>query len=694
MRSSSETGPGEPDSRRFAALTGRPELIPGLLAVATFLILAASQGGSGVTSWAPAGLFMLALTALVAWVYRARLRALRPATRWAIGLLAAFVLWSYASIAWAEVDATAWDGANRALVYLLVFAAFSIVSWWAGSAALVLGLYSVGLAVIAAIVLIDAAGSTDAALFLVNGRLAEPTGYANAVSALFIGGFWPAAHLASRREVPWALRGILLAVAGLLIQVALMPQSRASLLVMPAALILYLLVVPNRLRAAMFMALPLAATALAAPAILDVFATNDEGGDVGAAFTAAAEAISVSFVALAVVGTLLALADRRLVISEASSRTAGRIAGVIAAVLAVAALASAVVAVEDPIGWVDERWQDFKGDYDEGGFGSTRFSGDLGSGRYDFWRVALSDGFGSAPFAGEGADNFAVTYLEHRETGEEPLYPHSLPMRLLAGTGVVGTLLFSGFLVAAAASVIRTRARASEPLSRAVAGIALAAAGYFFLHAGGDWLWTFAGIAMPVMAWLGMAGGGMQADGQVGAASRFGPAARVGALALVAALAIVAVASLTFPWLAARLTASAAADWQADPEAAYSRLDTARALNPLSPRADLVAGTIAVRDGDEERARIAFTRAADREPTNWFALLEQGTLDIAAGRRAEGLAALKRAEALNPNESLIASALRRARSEQPLTSAQIDRELLDRVCARVGATRDTRFCSE
>ena len=238
------------------------------------------------------------------------------------------------------------------------------------------------------------------------------------------------------------------------------------------------------------------------------------------------------------------------------------------------------MAVDDPIGWVDERWEDFKGDYDEGGFGSTRFSGDLGSGRYDFWRVALSDGFGSAPLAGEGVDNFAVTYLQYRETGEEPLYPHSLPVRLLAGTGVIGTLLFSGFLVAAAVSVIRTRARASEPLSRAVAGIALAAAGYFFLHAGGDWLWSFAGIAMPVMAWLGMAGGGMQTAGRSGAADRLEPAPRAGAVALAAALGVAAAASLTFPWLAARLTESAAAGWQADPQAAYSRLDTARARTP------------------------------------------------------------------------------------------------------------------
>ena len=196
---------------RLAALARRPELIPGLLAFATFIVLAASQGGWEVVEWAPAGLFMLGLLAAAAFAYRARLRGSTGPNLIAIGLLAAFVAWSFASIAWAEVQGTALDGANRSLVYLLVYAVFSIVAWRADSAAIILGLYSVGLAVAGAFVLADAAGSQDAALSLVNGRMAEPTGYPNAVAALFIGGFWPAVHLASRREVPWFLRGLLLA---------------------------------------------------------------------------------------------------------------------------------------------------------------------------------------------------------------------------------------------------------------------------------------------------------------------------------------------------------------------------------------------------------------------------------------------------------------------------------------------------
>jgi hypothetical protein len=680
---------------RVAALARRPELIAGLLGVAAFIVLAVSEGGWEVTSWAPAGLFMLGLLAAAGFAYRRRLGELDPWSRVAILLLAGFVLWSFASIAWAEVEGTAWDGANRALAYLLVYAAFSVVAWRADSAAIALGLYALGLTVVGVVVLADAAGSPEAALSLVNGRLAEPTGYANAAAALFIGGFWPAVHLASRREVPWYLRGLLLAAAGFLIQLALMPQSRASLIVIPLALLFFLLVTPNRIRACAFLALALGATALAAPAILDVFTVASDGGDVGGAFSAAADAMLLAGAGLLVVGTLIALIDRNIEVDEGTARAAGQVGLALAVLAAFVGVVVAVVALGDPVDWAGDRWEDFKGDYDEGGFGSSRFSGDLGSGRYDFWTVALSDEFAAAPLLGDGADNFAVGYLEDRDTSEEPFYPHSLPIRLLAGTGIVGTLLFTGFLVAAAGAAFRSRARAGDPLARGVAAVALATAAYFLLHSSGDWLWTFAGITMPVMAWLGIAGSGLRSSARtrVAAAPLPGPA-RIGIAAAGSLVALAAIASLTLPWLSARLTESAAAGWPDDPAAAFSRLETARELNPLTARPDLVAGTIAIRDGDEREAREAFARAAEREPTNWYALLELASLDIAAGQPGRGIERLREARELNPDEPLIAVALRRARSPEPLTSVAIDRALIDRVCSRVGPTQGTRYCKD
>ena len=53
---------------------------------------------------------------------------------------------------------------------------------------------------------------TRSTLFL-EGRLAEPLGYANATANLWLIAFWPALHLAIARDVAWPLRGLASAIA-------------------------------------------------------------------------------------------------------------------------------------------------------------------------------------------------------------------------------------------------------------------------------------------------------------------------------------------------------------------------------------------------------------------------------------------------------------------------------------------------
>ena len=166
-----------------------------------------------------------------------------------------------------------------------------------------------------------------------------------------------------------------------------------------------------------------AASALAAPGILDVFTVAEQGGDPGAGLLVARNAMAISFVALLVAGSAIGVADRRLEIPEATSRLAGRVAGALAALVAAVAVVIAIAAIGNPVAWAGDRWDDFKGGYDTSGFGSSRFSGDLGSNRYDFWRVAVDDQFKESPLIGDGADNFAVPYVRYRTSDEEPLYP-------------------------------------------------------------------------------------------------------------------------------------------------------------------------------------------------------------------------------------------------------------------------------
>jgi O-antigen ligase len=677
---------------RLGALRGRPEVLPGLFAVASFVALAAAEGGFEPTSWYPAALFLLGLLAVTVVVLgrRGELRS-RPSLSVAIALLAAFVAWTFLSIAWSQVQGDAWDGANRNLMYLTAFALFALLPWRDSTAALVLGAHCVGLAAVALVTVVDVATAADPTLSLLGGRLADPTGYHNATAALLLAAFFPALLLASRGEVPWPARGLLLASAGTLLEVAIMPQSRGSVIAFPIVAVAFLALAPGRVRLLIW-ALPVAvAAALASGPLLDVYtAATEEGGDAPAAFDSALTAIALSAAALLAIGCALGLAERRVPLSEPVRRNGSRAVGAVAAAGAVVGIVVGLSATGNPVTWVGDRWDDFKAGQ-EVEFGESRFASGLGSNRYDFWRVAMDD-FAEDPMIGLGVEQFAVEYLTGRESDEEPLHPHSVEVRIVSQTGLMGTLLFAGFLVVATIAALRTRLRAGNTLGGAVAVGALAAFAYWFAHGSGDWFWPFAGLSAPAFAFLALAGS--ELDGGDGGVAEAGPGRRTPwpLLAAGGAVALLAAASYVLPWAAARDAKIAAENWPANLQGAYDRLERARDLNFLSDRPDLIAGTIAARAGDRARARAAFEAALERNSASWYAQLELGVLDALADERAPALGHLRAARRISPTDPLVRSTLRKVAQGSSVTLAQVDEELQSRICGRIGRTEATPDC--
>jgi hypothetical protein len=677
--------------QRLRGLGGNPEVLLGLLAVGVFVAWAAADGGFEPTSWYPGALFILGLLVVAAIVLRGQ--RLPRVNALAIACLGAFTLWSLLSIGWAGVEGDAWAGANRTLLYFTVFGLFSLPLWRASNAALLFGAYSVAIAVVGAISLLAAAASDEPILYFIVGRFAEPTGYHNATAALFLGAFFPALFFASRAETPWAARPVLLAAAGLLAELALLPQSRGSAIAFPIALVIYLVIVPDRVRSALVLVPVAAAVALTAGPILDLYDVALSDGDLAGALDSAVTAMAISVGALLVIGTALALADRRVEVPESTARVAERGVGYAGAALGVAAIVVAILAIGNPVSWAEDRWEDFKGGYSEAGFGSSRFSGSLGSNRYDFWRVAMNE-FTASPVTGIGTENFAVEYIAERRSGEESDHPHSLPVRILSQTGIVGAGLFVGFLGFALAAAVRARRFAGSPAGRAIAGMAIATFAYWFVHSSGDWFWAIPGLTAPALAWLAIAGrldGNADSRRPSGGASVRMPSS-LAAAAVAALVALVAVASYLGPWGAARDIDEAANIWATDPQGAYDRLDRARNLNPLSEDADLLAGAIAGRLGDRGRMRDAYTNALERNPHSWYAQFELGALDAVEGNRSSAAARLTAAQRLNPSDPLIRKVLRGARSGDPVSLTAIDRIFLARVCGLVGRTIDTRYC--
>ena len=237
--------------------------------------------------------------------------------------------------------------------------------------------------------------------------------------------------------------------------------------------------------------------------------------------------------------------------------------------------------------------------------------------------------FADRPVGGYGADNFQREYFLRGNGDQQPRYPHSLEVRVLAQTGLVGALLLGGALVAgflAASAALRGR----RDLAAAVAAGALLSFAYFLVHGSVDWFWEFAGLGVIAFAALGLAMGLGDARSAPAMSGRLG---RLPVAVALAAAALAAV-SLAAPWLSERYVHQAGSSWRSDPESAFQALDRAASLNPLSPIPDLTAGTIAVRLGRLPEASDRFEAALERDPTAAYANLQLGAIASEQGRRA------------------------------------------------------------
>ncbi len=662
--------------------TGLPQesfiAFPGLVAAGVFVAFAADEGGFAATTWLPGAIFLVVLAAVATGAQGSRLRVGWPVLA-AVAALAAFVGWNFLSIAWADNQGLAYDGANRALLYLAVFALFALWPWRPRGAAAVLGVFGLAIAAVGGIEVSQAAGAADPTEWLIKGRFAEPVGYPNGNAALFLVAAWPLLHLSARRDVPWLARGLTLGGVGALVELALISQSRGSVLAGALTLVVYLALVPGRVRSLISIAAVAAAVLLSLDALLDVFTVAEAQGDVGGALSRAGDAIALTFVALFGVGALIGLIDARAPI-PGRVRRGGHVAiAVIAAAGAVCGLVGVLVVSDDPVGRVENKWDEFKaGQPTE--FRQSRFSTGLGSARYEYWRIAMRE-FENNPIAGIGSENFAIPYVRERESpADEPLFVHSFQVGVISQTGVVGAALFVAFLAFALLAFWRTRA-ASDGLRRGLACVGVVTFAYWFAHAAGDWLWELPAVTAPAIAWLGMA---------AGLAERRRPAetvsGRTAGWALPAATGLAAVAAIAVlvpPWLAARDVNAAAGGWTADRGRAYDQLDRARSLNPFSDDADIVHGTIASIAGDRRGARLAFARAAERTPKAWYPHQQLGIEDALAGDRAAAIAQLRTAIALNPLEETSRDLLGElSRGDRP-SPTRIRERLTARTCARV-----------
>jgi len=647
---------------------------PALVVVVVAGVWSWRYGGFPATHWYPGAVGLLLVAGALAAGLRPCLRMQPRSVLIALGALALFTAWSFASIAWADDQGVAWDGANRTLLYLVMFA-IPALSWLDGSRTLlVVGGWTAGILALAVWVLLALPDSVGPGPVVLGPGLGAPIGYANAQACLWLMAAWPAFVLSTRTVVAPALRGLFAAGTIVLIDLALLSESQGALIAAAISLVVLLACLPGRARALLGL-LPVGiGVALSAPRVLDA---SDAVQKNRSAIEDLASVASPVLLAAALAGLIVgaaALGERRHPASPEVTRRARRAVAATAIVLAVLGAGAALRAAGSPVDRVQEEWRSFKRGAGVATAGRAGFSDGFGGARYDYYRVALGI-IGDHPLQGVGADNFAQDYAARGRALEFSAYVHSIELRTLVHTGIVGGLLLALALGAMLATAWRAaRTGGGRTLGVAVSAAATIGAVQWLVQGSADWFWEFPALGGAAFALLGVACA-LAPRRAVATAQGAPRAARLAGSGAGVALLLAAAASLVLPWTAAIEVQRAGDTWPKDPAAAFRQLDLAADLNPLSSQPALTEGTIALRLKRLKRARDAFTRALERDPREPYATLALGAIASQQGQRERALAFLRQAAELNRQDGVTRGALQQVRAGKPVDIAELLRQL-------------------
>ncbi len=617
-------------------------LAPTLVLVSIVLLaswMGYANGGYFVREWALV-VFILAALALitsVAGVSRG------TGSRWsiiALGLVAAYTAWTFASLLWSPNRGDAWLGAGQTSLYLLAFwLALGLVSLGA-SRRWVLTASALGPALVAAFTMLTLVPRVED--LFENNRLLGTVGYYNGEAAFFLGPLWVAVYLAGSRRINPILRGLVLAGAVLSVDIAVLTQSRGAMVAMVISLLVFFLISGQRLRG-LFALAPIAVVLLITfPGLNEVYLAflNQES-----AAATIEQVLPTAWLAVAgagLYGLLWGLMDRVWQPPSSATRVIGGIA--LAASIAVLIFGASTVTerVRDPISWGEQRWEAFKKD-DTSGTEESRYLAASGSGRYTLWQVAWED-FASHPFLGVGTHNYEATYYQLRERSVGYVrQPHMLPLEVLSERGIVGGILFFGFLATCLGAGLWMRFRRLSSEGKAQVGAMVAAITYWFVHSSAEWFWQLPAVTVPAVVYLAMLVGPWQ---RVEAALLRWPLRVVGAG--VALLAVVAVAPL---YAADRYLAQSYAT--ENPWESLESVESAQRFNPVDVHLQQREAELAIQIGAWPRVVRAYGEAIRLNPEHYAPHLLLARFYAEVGDTEEAISSYREAMALNPHDEEI-----------------------------------------
>jgi hypothetical protein len=566
------------------------------------------------------------------------------------------------SVMWAIVPELAYVEAGRTLTYLAVFAAGLAGARLATHAApaVIQGILLAALAAVAYALLSRVWPGTLAEDELSN-RLGQPFQYWNAVgttAALAIPGLlW----LGTRRGAGVVSRALAYPGIGAAILAILLSQSRGALVAAALGAVVWLAVLPLRLRS-----LPVILLPAAFAGAVGAWALSKDAFSASAPSLAVKQEVASEFglLLLLLVAGLLAAGyavnvalDRGLVPAGIRKR-AGVLAAGAAGLVAIAALASVALSERGLTGTIEDRFDELTSETETAptGSGAARF-GAASSTRGKYWKEARLV-FEDRPSVGTGAGTFRVARLRHRTDPSVTGHAHGFVPQTLADLGLVGlavtTLLLLAWLVAAARTTallprrVPWRRERREPpgprewTAECVALLALALITVVFgLQSAIDWTWFVPGpTAMALLAAGFVAGRGpLEAAGEseraLGLRERLAErsTARLAAAGAVLVAALLAAWTIWQPEAGDRATGDALTLLdEGDFEGALIKTEDARSADPLNAEPLLVRASIETQADRESDARDTLEQAVLKFPGSadtWYRLaaFQLGTLD-------------------------------------------------------------------
>jgi len=276
------------------------------------------------------------------------------------------------------------------------------------------------------------------------------------------------------------------------------------------------------------------------------------------------------------------------------------------------------------------------------GTGAGRLNSFAGESRYVLWQSAIDEN-ATAPLIGTGSGTF-VYWWDRDAAGTEAVQDaHSVYLQTLGELGIVGLLLYAGFiaLVLGAGTVLAIRAGPGlrSPLAAALAGLVA-----FYLTAAVDWSWQMPvlPVAALMLAALLVSAVASAPDGER-AWGRW--PVRIG----IALAALVAVVAIAVPLASTSLIRDSEAAVRAgDLEGALADARSAENVEPSAATPRLQQALVLELQGNLPAAADAARAATERESTNWRTWLVLSRVEAQRGNVDAALAAYREARSMNP----------------------------------------------